>query len=107
MRSLNLLLRDKDIEVWITKLRVDLRRRSSQLVSPLLQVSVEQEFAYVLRCATYYASSSFRSNMKRCKQTLLCAVALTLLAVPAFGQATAIQPCPHSHANAAERARDC
>ena len=26
-------------------------------------------------------------------KTLLCAVALTLLAVPAFGQATAIQPC--------------
>src|SRR5829696_4709294 len=30
-----------------------------------LQVLVEQEFAYVPRGATYYASSSFRSNDRR------------------------------------------
>jgi 2',3'-cyclic-nucleotide 2'-phosphodiesterase (5'-nucleotidase family) len=29
-------------------------------------------------------------------KTLLCAVALTFLTVPAFGQATAIQPCPQT-----------
>src|ERR1044072_4825129 len=59
----------------------------------LMQVLVEQEFACLPRCATYYASSSFRSMTNRQTKTLLCAVALTLLAVPAFGQATAIQPC--------------
>ena len=58
-----------------------------------MQVLVEQEFANVTRGATYYASSSFRSMINRQIKTLLCAVALTLLAVPAFGQATAIQPC--------------
>ncbi len=30
----------------------------------------------------------------RLSRTLLCAVALTVFAVPAFGQGTAIQPCP-------------
>jgi 2',3'-cyclic-nucleotide 2'-phosphodiesterase (5'-nucleotidase family) len=58
-----------------------------------MQVLVEQEFAYVLRGATYYASSSFRSMINRQIKTLLCALALMLLAVPAFGQGTAIQPC--------------
>lgn len=62
-----------------------------------MQVLIGQEFAYVLRGATYYASSSFRSNMKRFNRltrALLCALALTLFAAPSFGQGTAIQPCP-------------
>src|SRR5215218_1113154 len=58
-----------------------------------LQVLVEQEFAYVPRGATYYASSSFRSMTNRQIKTLLCAIALMLLAVPACGQGTVIQPC--------------
>jgi 2',3'-cyclic-nucleotide 2'-phosphodiesterase (5'-nucleotidase family) len=58
-----------------------------------MQVLVEQEFACLPRGATYYASSSFRSMTNRQIKTFLCAVALTLLAVPAYGQATAIQPC--------------
>jgi len=64
-----------------------------------MQVLVEQEFAYVLRGATYYASSSFRSmlNMRRfnlVSRGLLCALALTLPVVPALGQqGTAIEPC--------------
>ncbi len=61
-----------------------------------MQVLVEQEFAYVPRGATYYASSSFRSMTNRQIKTLLCAVALTFLAVPAFGQGAAIQPCPQT-----------
>src|SRR4026209_164593 len=59
----------------------------------LMQVLVEQELAYVPRGATYYASSSFRSMTNRQIKTLLCAIALMLLAVPAYGQGTAIQPC--------------
>jgi 2',3'-cyclic-nucleotide 2'-phosphodiesterase (5'-nucleotidase family) len=62
-----------------------------------LQVLVEQEFAYVPRGATYYASSSFRSNMKRFKRitrALLCAVALSVFVVPALAQSPAIEPCP-------------
>jgi len=67
-------------------------------------VLVEQEFAYVLRGATYYASSSFRSNMKRFNQVtraLLCALALSVFAVPVFAQSTAIEPCPATPAKAA------
>ena len=59
----------------------------------LLQVLVEQEFAYVPRGATYYASSSFRSMTNRQIKTLLCAITLLLVTVPAYGQGTAIQPC--------------
>jgi 2',3'-cyclic-nucleotide 2'-phosphodiesterase (5'-nucleotidase family) len=72
----------------------------------LVQVLVEQEFAYVQRGATYYASSSFRSmlNMNcfdRVSRALLCALALTLLVVPALGQqGTAIEPCPATPAPA-------
>jgi hypothetical protein len=57
-----LFLREQDIEIWVAKLRCNLGGRGSQLVSPLMKALVEQEFAYVLRGATYYASSSFRST---------------------------------------------
>lgn len=33
-------------------------------------------------------------NIKRLSRTLLCAIALTVFVVPAFGQGTAIEPCP-------------
>ena len=33
-------------------------------------------------------------NIKRLSRTLLCAIALTIFVVPAFGQGTAIEPCP-------------
>jgi 2',3'-cyclic-nucleotide 2'-phosphodiesterase (5'-nucleotidase family) len=33
-------------------------------------------------------------NINRLSRTLLCALALTVFVVPAFGQGTAIQPCP-------------
>lgn len=62
-----------------------------------MKALVEQEFAYVLRGATYYASSSFRSNMRninRLSRAFLCALALTVFAIPVVGQGTAIQPCP-------------
>ena len=33
-------------------------------------------------------------NINRLSRTLLCALALTIFVVPAFGQGTAIEPCP-------------
>src|ERR1051325_11513704 len=61
-----------------------------------VQVLVEQEFACLPRCATYYASSSFRSMPNNISLRNLCVSAvavLMLFAVSAFAQTTAVQPC--------------
>jgi 2',3'-cyclic-nucleotide 2'-phosphodiesterase (5'-nucleotidase family) len=42
-------------------------------------------------------------NINRLSRTLVCALALTVFVVPAFGQATAIQPCPATSAPSAQR----